>query len=269
MFNWKTALIVSGSVVVCGIAMLYMKKKNTVFVRKRKRSMNEILFYGSNRRNLSKVCVMCMVCDAEVSVDVCLPRLTNEVLAKNLMNLTKEKPVKIRILVHKEKIEPDSLISKLKDGGIEVKCGIDEDLCHEFVIIDATNDPVLMMGALDRPMRDSGYLQENAVLTSEPASVGVFVNEFERLWAAADENPDWNLNYGRSLQYSLSALPPHLAQQVKRLVPEAIVTLVTTINQSKQSQPPMGQHGILNIQAQQSEIKRLWQGMHRQCGDEN
>ncbi|XP_063395729.1 uncharacterized protein LOC134680544 [Cydia fagiglandana] len=194
--NWKTAVCASGSILLGGVAIKLLKISN-VFSSRRNHDVpvNEVLLYGANDEVQTKqiglnnlFCIYYVIVHANCSIDVCLPDLESETIAKCLIGAQKNK-VKVRLIVHSNR---DFDMPKLIKHGIEVKIITSrsrEPLEHEYILVDAdaeTRGAVAVMGSLDYETARVNCNRDATLLTSEPSVVKSLKREFDRVWNSTD-----------------------------------------------------------------------------------
>lgn len=184
LISWKSAISASG-LLLSGIAIKLMQN----FGKQCDSALNEILFYGNEdeeqtiQAGLNNLfCINFVIGHATQTIDVCVPSLVSDTITKSLINV-KQKGVKIRVAIHKsEDIESLQMFS---EHGIEVKVINSEQLDHEFLLIDATNecqDAVAVIGSLDYDTSRVNCNRDTTMLISEQIVVISLKREFERIW---------------------------------------------------------------------------------------
>ncbi|XP_063616224.1 uncharacterized protein LOC134789585 [Cydia splendana] len=194
--NWKTAVYASGSIILGGVAIKLLKISN-VFSSRRNHDIpvNEVLLYGANDEVQTKqiglnnlFCIYYVIVHANCSIDVCLPDLESDTIAKCLIGAQKNN-VKVRLIVHSNS---DFDMPKLIKHGIEVKIITSrsrEPLEHEYILVDAdaeTRGAVAVMGSLDYETARVNCNRDATLLTSEPSVVKSLKREFDRVWNSTD-----------------------------------------------------------------------------------
>ncbi|XP_035445061.2 uncharacterized protein LOC118272576 [Spodoptera frugiperda] len=153
-------------------------------------AINEVLFYGAgDEKQVKKVaqnnlfCIRFIIVNASETVDVCVPNLSSETLAKCLVSVHQNNKVKIRIAIHNSDDDDLENLQLFAENGVEVKVLSPEvRLEHEFVLVDAraAGEAVAALGALD--LEPDCLASDATLLTSEPSVLAALHREFERVW---------------------------------------------------------------------------------------
>lgn len=185
--NWKNTLVLSGPV-LCGLAFKLVK--NTIG-KKCDTLINEVLFYGAkDERRMKEIglenlfCIYYVVSHATRTVDVCVPSLESETIAKCLMNVQQRNKAKIRIAIHNSNNFGN--LKSFAKHGIEVKViKSAERLEHEFMLVDACEgmaNALALVGSLDYDASRVNCNRDTTMLTSESRVITNLQQEFDRIW---------------------------------------------------------------------------------------
>lgn len=185
--NWKNGLFISGPM-LCGLAFKYIKNS---IENKCEYSINEVLFYGATDEEKVKqigldnlFCINYAISQAKSTVDVCVPSLESETIAKSLINVHLKNKAKVRIAIHNS--DQFRNLNTFAKHGIEVKViRSAERIEHEFALIDASegvNDALAVMGSLDYETTRVNCNRDSTILTTEPKVVMNLQKEFDRIW---------------------------------------------------------------------------------------
>lgn len=188
--TWKSALCTGGSL-VCELALKILQI--TTFRSNSKQcdsAVNEMLLYGAEDEEHMKqiglnnlLCIYYVILHASRTVDVCVPSLISDTMAKCLINVHQKNKVKIRITIHNS--DNFHNMQMFAQNGIEVKIiNPAVRLEHEFVLIDACagTDAVAVLGSLDYETTRVNCNRDATLLTSDIAVVTALNREFERVW---------------------------------------------------------------------------------------
>ncbi|MFO0627637.1 MAG: phospholipase D-like domain-containing protein [Polyangiales bacterium] len=116
------------------------------------------------------------------TVDVCVFTITDDRI-RDAMLAARRRGVALRVISDNDKsMDEGSDIEPLRRAGVEVR--VDETeahMHHKFAVIDGAR---LLNGSYNWTRSAARFNQENLVVTDDPALVGAFAREFERLWSA-------------------------------------------------------------------------------------
>ncbi len=117
---------------------------------------------------------------ARRQLDVCVFTITNNELARTLLDLHRRK-VAVRIITDDEKsLDLGSDIEELMKAGIPVRFDDSEfHMHHKFAIIDRK---ILINGSFNWTRSAVLSNQENIQITNSPRLIELFSGEFEKLW---------------------------------------------------------------------------------------
>jgi hypothetical protein len=117
----------------------------------------------------------------EVSCDVCVFTITDNRIARRLLDAYRYRNVKLRIVT--DNAQSDALgsdVAELQAAGIEVRTNTSQHhMHHKFCILD---ERVLMNGSFNWTQGACENNFENVMITNENAFVSAFRAEFEQLW---------------------------------------------------------------------------------------
>ncbi|KAJ0182465.1 hypothetical protein K1T71_001834 [Dendrolimus kikuchii] len=194
--SYLFASLYSSGSYLCEIVQNLFNKLSFNSAKKCESPINEVLIYGDNDEGKSRqmglnnlFCVYYVIIHASRSVDVCVPSLVNATLIKCLLNVRQKNKVNIRIVVHKSKNSKD--LEVFTQNGIEVKVierNEIERLEHNFILIDAVDDPVdavAILGSIDYETSRLNCNRDTTLLTSQEIVVNSLKQEFERVWCNA------------------------------------------------------------------------------------
>ncbi|XP_049879628.1 uncharacterized protein LOC126376335 [Pectinophora gossypiella] len=186
--NFKLA----AGLVMSGIAAVKILKSIT---KRRDTTVNEVLLYGAEDDEKAKeaglnnlFCIYYVIVHATTTVDVCMPNLLSDTIAKCLVNARRNSKVKIRVCLYK--CNDVSQLDFITQSGIEVKV-VREHLAHEFILVDAVEDckeTVAIIGSLDYDTKRVNCSRDNTMLTSEETVVKTLKKEFERIWESEENS---------------------------------------------------------------------------------
>lgn len=191
--NWKNTLALSGPV-LCGLAFKLMRSRIT---KQCDTTINEVLFYGAQGERQTKeelgldnlFCIYYVIAHASRSVDVCVPSLESETMAKCLITVQQRNQAKIRVAIHNS--DKFCNLTSFAKHGIEVKViRSAERLEHEFVLVDAAagaGDALALLGSLDYETDRVNCNRDSTMLTSEPVVVTNLQREFDRIWQSTPD----------------------------------------------------------------------------------
>ncbi|KAF9421421.1 hypothetical protein HW555_002636 [Spodoptera exigua] len=187
--TWK-CILSAGSSKVFGFGLKMLEISIFRNVEQLDTAINEVLFYGAGDEKQVKqiaqsnlYCIRFIIVNASATVDVCVPNLSSETLAKCLVTLHQNNKVKIRIAIHSSDDDDLENLELFAKNGVEVKVLRPEvRLEHEFVLVDArvAGEAVAALGALD--LEPAGLASAATLLTSEAAVLTALHREFERVW---------------------------------------------------------------------------------------
>merc|ERR1711924_532891 len=116
-----------------------------------------------------------------VSCDVCVFTITDNRIARRLLDAHRYRAVRIRIITDKAQSEAlGSDIGEFQAAGIEVR--MNTTICHmhhKFCILDGR---VLMNGSFNWTQGACENNCENIMITNDKGFVMPFCSQFERLW---------------------------------------------------------------------------------------
>lgn len=179
----KSALRTGGSVIYEFVSSMFRSDKQC------DSAINEILFYGAEDEERTKqkvlnnmICICYVIHNASRTVDVCVPGLVSNTLAKCLVKVHQKNKVYVRIAIHNSKNYQN--LTLFSENEIEVKIITPSvKLEHEFVLVDAgARDSVAVLGALEHAPGCRGLRSDATLLTSESAVLTSLSREFERVW---------------------------------------------------------------------------------------
>ncbi|KAJ8736215.1 hypothetical protein PYW08_006871 [Mythimna loreyi] len=182
------SVLYAGGALICGIIIKVLEI--SIFRNKNKQSdvtVNEVLFYGAEDeeetqqiRTNNMLCIHYVILHARSTVDVCVPSLASDSLAKCLVSVQQKNKVYIRVAIHNSNDFHN--LQLLAQNGIEVKViktGV--RLAHEFVLLDArAGEPLALAGAL--PGAGPARARAATLLTSDSTLITALGLEFERVW---------------------------------------------------------------------------------------
>lgn len=115
------------------------------------------------------------------SADICVFTITDDRISDGLMGLAR-RGVRVRVITDDDKArDRGSDIDRMRRAGIEVRVdGADPHMHHKYAVFDDTR---LVTGSFNWTRAASGENNENLLLTTEPALVRAYREEFARLWA--------------------------------------------------------------------------------------
>ncbi len=120
-------------------------------------------------------------------IDVAVYHVTAAELAEALVT-ARRRGVQVRVVTDREKARANGLAMRvLRDGGVAVRSlGVaDKSLMHhKFAVFD---DRLVATGSYNWTNTAERANHENLVLLDDAETVGAFLQEFQRLWRAADE----------------------------------------------------------------------------------
>jgi len=119
---------------------------------------------------------------AEISAEVCVFTITDDSIVRAVL-AAKRRGVAVRIISDDEKaLDRGSDIYRLMDAGVPVRLDSGEDhMHHKFVVFDRR---LLVTGSYNWTRGAAERNFENIALTDDKRLVGLFRDEFERLWDA-------------------------------------------------------------------------------------
>ncbi|CAH1639824.1 unnamed protein product [Spodoptera littoralis] len=189
--TWK-CILSAGSSKVFGFGLKMLEINIFRNVEPSDTAINEVLFYGAGDGDEKQVkqiaqnnlyCIRFIIVNASQTVDVCVPNLSSETLAKCLVTVHQNNKVKIRIAIHNSDDDDLENLQLFAKNGVEVKVLSPEvRLEHEFVLVDAraAGEAVAALGALD--LEPDCLASDATLLTSEPSVLTALRREFERVW---------------------------------------------------------------------------------------
>lgn len=190
MANWKTTLCASGSI-LCGLAWKLLK--DNAYRSFDKCDINEVLLYGAEDKGRMREiglenlhCIYYVIAHATRTIDVCVPSLGSETIAKCLINVQQKNKAQIRVTIHNS--DDYHNLKSFAESGIQVKVVKSvERLEHEFILIDAdkASDAVAVIGSLDYEAGRVNCNRDSTLLTSEVAVIKTLRQEFNRVWNSA------------------------------------------------------------------------------------
>lgn len=199
--DWISTMCSGGSF-ICELALKMLElsifKVHNVAGTEAETPINEILLYGADNEEHMKeiglnnlLCIYYVILHANKSVDVCVPSLASETLAKCLITVHQKSKAKIRIVIHNS--DDFDNLQLFGQHGIEVKIiNPDVPLEHEFLLVDASDefkDAVAVMGSLDYETSRVNCNRDATVLTSEVTVVTTLKREFDRVWHSITDIP--------------------------------------------------------------------------------
>ncbi|XP_075973685.1 mitochondrial cardiolipin hydrolase-like [Anticarsia gemmatalis] len=196
--EWLKALRTGGSY-VCGLALKIFEINLFKNGKQQDESINEILLYGAENedRDIQQIglnnlfCIYYVILHASRSVEVCVPSLASDTLAKCLISVHQKNKVKVRITIHNS--DNFDNLQLFAQSGIEIKIiNPTVPLEHEFLLIDALDDfkdAVAVMGSLDYETTQVNCNLDATVLTSDIAVVTALKREFDRVWTSVPDIP--------------------------------------------------------------------------------
>lgn len=118
---------------------------------------------------------------ARRTADVCVFTITDDRISDGLVGIAR-RGVEVRVITDDEKAgDRGSDIDRLRQAGIDVAVdGSDAHMHHKYAVFDGTR---LVTGSFNWTRAATGANAENLLLTTEPALVRSYAEEFERLWA--------------------------------------------------------------------------------------
>ncbi|WP_066629605.1 phospholipase D-like domain-containing protein [Labilibacter marinus] len=118
--------------------------------------------------------------DAEDTVQICVFTITDNRLAKEILNCHR-RGVKVEVITDDQKIfDRSSEIQDMRQAGVDIK--IDHSQYHmhnKFGIID---NKIVFTGSFNWTYTASKHNQENLLVTTNGAIVQQFSEEFDKLW---------------------------------------------------------------------------------------
>ncbi len=123
---------------------------------------------------------------ARRSLDVSVFTITDNRLSGALL-AAHDRGVRVRILTDDEKaLDRGSDIRRLSEAGIALRTDRSADLMHhKFALVDRR---LLVTGSYNWTRSASHSNYENFLITDDPRLAGPFMEEFERLWKAFDQD---------------------------------------------------------------------------------
>ncbi|XP_028040814.1 uncharacterized protein LOC114250916 [Bombyx mandarina] len=130
-------------------------------------------------------CIYYVIFKSKRTIDVCVPRLSSDALAKCLVKVQQQNGSKTRIIIHKSNDLRNLQLFTL--NRIEVKLIKSEvRLEHEFIVIDSSEPNAMILlgnvccgGCWDKM---ECFNKAPTILSSEKSLVGVMKQEFDRIW---------------------------------------------------------------------------------------
>lgn len=192
---WKWCLSSCGSLVRAPFKILNSE------VEQKDIAINEVLFYGGEDEHRTQklgmdnlLCIHFVLMHASQTIDMCVPSLVSETIAKCLITVKKCKAIRVRVIIHNS--DDFHNLQSFAQNGIEVKViKTAERLEHEFVLIDAAAggvceelDAVAIIGSLDYETTRVNCNRDTTLLTSEFAVVSTLNKEFDRIWSVIGIN---------------------------------------------------------------------------------
>jgi phosphatidylserine/phosphatidylglycerophosphate/cardiolipin synthase-like enzyme len=150
---------------------------NEALLEYRKR-LRDAMFFPSEE-SLNKL--IAYLNSARRTLEVCIFTITNNRLA-NALRRAKDRGVEVRVISDDANLEMlGSDVRELLTYGIPVKVDADlkSHMHNKFVLID---DNVLMTGSFNWTVQAVKKNQENLAAVEDPVLVGLFKEEFEKLW---------------------------------------------------------------------------------------
>jgi cardiolipin hydrolase len=119
---------------------------------------------------------------AEISVDICVFTITDDRIVRSVL-AAHRRGVGVRVISDDEKaLDRGSDIYRLKDSGVQVRTDDSPDhMHHKFAILDRR---LLVNGSYNWTRSASERNNENISVSDDQHLVGLFRQEFERLWDA-------------------------------------------------------------------------------------
>ena len=116
---------------------------------------------------------------AKKSLDVAVFDLTHEKIVHEILVASRRVPVRV-VVDRRQSKGPHSLVSTLVKAKVPVRFGRQRGVMHhKFAIVDGT---ALETGSFNFTDSASRRNRENQLYVAEPAIVGAYQKEFERLW---------------------------------------------------------------------------------------
>lgn len=155
---------------------------------------NKMVFYGFGTEESTKragyvnlVFIYYFLVNAKGTIDVCMPSLTSETIAKGLITAKQRSNAKIRIIIHNS--EDFRKLQSFAQNGMEVKVISTERLEHEFILVDVGCDnAVAVVGSLDYDTERVNCNPDATMAVSETAVIKSLTAEFERIWKDTELN---------------------------------------------------------------------------------
>ncbi len=139
--------------------------------------MHKVLFspgteIGETLRNLLR--------DAQSSVRICIFSITDNSLAREVLNCYK-RGLKVEIITDDQKIfDRGSEIQDMRQEGVDIK--IDHSKYHMHNKFGVIDNRIIFTGSFNWTYTASKHNQENLLVTTNAAFVQQFSDEFDKLW---------------------------------------------------------------------------------------
>lgn len=132
-----------------------------------------------------KAAIVTLLAQARTSLEVCVFTISDDDITRAILDAHR-RDVAVRIITDDDKRnDTGSDVDHLARQGVPVRIDRTEaHMHHKFAIADGAR---LLNGSFNWTRSASRVNEENVMVTSEPAAVGAFRAEFERLWRSLGE----------------------------------------------------------------------------------
>lgn len=120
---------------------------------------------------------------SQTSIDLCVYYFTFHRLADKLLNLNRQREIKIRIIVHESCL--DQFPQQLIEAKIPVIVKMGSIMHHKFMVVDGV---ILTTGSFNWTKAAVSENEENLMVLDSPTIVKKYYKQFNYLWKKFDHD---------------------------------------------------------------------------------